>query len=140
MRFFRLPLTVRIILEHHLKIFNTYDIIKAHTLAINLILEGKTVKDFKLYAFYFSPTGGTKNILDIFLSKWNCDKILIDLSDNKANCISCLQCVANCPRKARYINKFLLKIAEIKMKKLCADRKENSYFIAQSQVNNFLTN
>lgn len=255
------------------------------------------MKDFKLYAFYFSPTGGTKNILDIFLSKWNCNKILIDLSNNNTNlkdvifkkddvcvvavpsfsgrvpqfiipklsklngagaktvlitafgnrafddtllelfntmtkadficfaamaavtrhsvmpkygngrpdfgdiaqikefsekcrnkfaqcvnsvdlpgnfpyrryrsipikpkvnrscnkcglcakrcpvkaidpqklnttdknkCISCLQCVANCPRKARYINKFFLKIAEIKMKKLCVDRKENSYFI-----------
>ncbi len=255
--------------------------------------------NFKLYAFYFSPTGGTKNILDIFLSKWNCDKILTDLSDNNANledvifkkddvcvvavpsfsgrvpqfiipkisklngagakavlitafgnrafddtllelfntmtkadficfaamaavtrhsvmpkygngrpdsddisqikefsekcrnefvqrvntvalpgnfpyrkyqsipikpkadkscnkcglcakrcpvkaidpqrlnktdknkCISCLQCVAKCPRQARHINKFVLKAAEIKMKKLCGDRKENAFFIAE---------
>lgn len=256
--------------------------------------------NFKLYAFYFSPTGGVKNILDIFLSKWNCEKTLIDLSNNKANlsdisfnkddicvfavpsfsgrvpqfiipiisgmdgaaakailitafgnrafddtllelfntltesnflcfaamaavtrhsvlpkygegrpdsddisqinefsekcrnaviqgvdsitvsgnfpyrkyqsipikpkvgrscnkcglcakgcpvnainpqklnktdknkCISCLKCVAQCPRHARYINKFILKIADIKMKKLCAGRKENSFFITQS--------
>lgn len=258
------------------------------------------MNNLKLYAFYFSPTGGVRNVLDIFLSEWNCEKTLIDLSDNKANlsniafnkddicvfavpsfsgrvpqfiipiisgidgkgakailiagfgnrafddtllelfntltesdflcfaamavvtrhsvlpkygesrpdsndisqikgfsekcrnaviqdvnsvtvsgnypyrkyqsipikpkvgkscngcglcakvcpvnaidpqrlnktdknkCISCLKCVAQCPRHARYINKFVLKIAEIKMNKLCADRKENSFFIAQS--------
>lgn len=51
---------------------------------------------------------------------------------DKNKCISCLRCVAQCPSHARYINKFILKIAEIGMKKLCADRKENSFFIAQS--------
>ena len=39
----------------------------------------------KLYAFYFSPTGGTKKVLDIFLGEWDCEKILIDLSDRNTD-------------------------------------------------------
>ena len=35
----------------------------------------------KLYALYFSPTGGTKNVLDIFCSAWDCQKEYINLSD-----------------------------------------------------------
>lgn len=35
----------------------------------------------KIYALYFSPTGGTKKVLDILISSWNCDKEYIDLSN-----------------------------------------------------------
>lgn len=48
---------------------------------------------------------------------------------DKSKCISCLQCVSKCPRKARYINRFILHIAEVTMKKLCKDRKENVFFL-----------
>lgn len=47
---------------------------------------------------------------------------------DKSKCISCLQCVAVCPKKARKINPLILKIAEIKMKKLCSGRKMNQFF------------
>lgn len=43
-------------------------------------------------------------------------------------CISCLQCIALCPAKARHINPVILKIAEVKMKKLCDGRKPNLLF------------
>ena len=35
----------------------------------------------KLYALYFSPTGGTKKVLDIFCSAWDCQKEYISLPD-----------------------------------------------------------
>lgn len=35
----------------------------------------------KIYALYFSPTGGTKRVLDILISAWDCEKEYIDLSD-----------------------------------------------------------
>jgi len=35
----------------------------------------------KIYALYFSPTGGTKKVLDILISAWDCEKEYIDLSD-----------------------------------------------------------
>ncbi len=28
----------------------------------------------KIYALYFSPTGGTKRVLDILISAWDCEK------------------------------------------------------------------
>lgn len=34
----------------------------------------------KLNLIYFSPTGGTKKVLDIISEEWNCDKREIDLS------------------------------------------------------------
>ena len=35
----------------------------------------------KLYALYFSPTGGTKKVLDIICSAWDCQKEYIIISD-----------------------------------------------------------
>lgn len=34
----------------------------------------------KLYGIYFSPTGGTKKVLDILMADWDLEKELIDLS------------------------------------------------------------
>ena len=39
----------------------------------------------KLYAFYFSPTGGTKRVLDDVLTAWDCEKHLVDLADRAAD-------------------------------------------------------
>ena len=39
----------------------------------------------KLYAFYFSPTGGTKRVLDEVLTAWDCEKHLVDLADRAAD-------------------------------------------------------
>lgn len=35
----------------------------------------------ELFSFYFSPTGGTKKVLNAFLSIWNCEKHFINLAD-----------------------------------------------------------
>ena len=39
----------------------------------------------KIHAFYFSPTGGTRNVLNIILSVWECEKCYYDLT-NKNIC------------------------------------------------------
>lgn len=53
---------------------------------------------------------------------------------DKDKCISCLQCVAVCPKKARQINPLILKLAEIKMRKLCNERKPNKLFISSKKI------
>lgn len=35
----------------------------------------------KLYQIYFSPTGGTKKVLEMISARWDCEKIEIDLSN-----------------------------------------------------------
>lgn len=40
----------------------------------------------KIHAFYFSPTGGTRKVLNIILSVWNCEKCYYDLA-NKSICV-----------------------------------------------------
>ncbi len=55
-------------------------------------------------------------------------------SCDKEVCISCLQCVAICPKKARYVNPIVLRIAEIKMKKICSGRKSNVLFIPNTNI------
>ncbi len=34
----------------------------------------------KLYGIYFSPTGGTKKVLDMLMNEWKIDAELIDLT------------------------------------------------------------
>lgn len=51
-------------------------------------------------------------------------------------CISCLQCITVCPKKARHVNTLILKIAELKMKKLCSERKQNMLFLPPKQTQN----
>lgn len=48
---------------------------------------------------------------------------------DRSKCISCLQCVSVCPEKARQVSYVILKIAELKMRKLCSQRKMNELFI-----------
>lgn len=50
------------------------------------------------------------------------------ITDNK-KCISCMRCIAECPNKARKLNSAVVKIAEIGMKKVCSERKENKLYI-----------
>lgn len=38
----------------------------------------------KLYKIYFSPTGGTKKVIDILAGTWQCEQTEIDLSDRNA--------------------------------------------------------
>ena len=48
---------------------------------------------------------------------------------DRSKCISCLQCVSVCPKNARRINSVILKIAELKMRKLCSGRKVNKLYV-----------
>lgn len=43
-------------------------------------------------------------------------------------CISCMECVAVCPNKARSVNKVLLTAGAMKMKAACSDYKKNEVF------------
>ena len=44
-------------------------------------------------------------------------------------CISCMRCVARCPKGARKVNGALVAMAAMKLKKACSARKENELFI-----------
>lgn len=46
-----------------------------------------------------------------------------------AKCISCMRCIAVCPRKARSVNPALLAAAGMKLKKACSGRKGNELFL-----------
>lgn len=39
----------------------------------------------KLYKIYFSPTGGTKKVINIISKPWDCEKMEVDLIDKKTN-------------------------------------------------------
>ena len=45
-------------------------------------------------------------------------------------CISCMRCIEVCPAHARTVNKLMLKVASLKMKKNCSEPKENELFLA----------
>ncbi len=47
----------------------------------------------------------------------------------KAACISCMRCIAVCPEHARHVNKVLLAGASLKLKKVCAERKDDTLFL-----------
>lgn len=44
-------------------------------------------------------------------------------------CISCMRCVARCPKRARKVNGALVAMAAMKLKKACSARKKNELFI-----------
>ncbi len=44
-------------------------------------------------------------------------------------CISCMRCVAICPQKARKVNRGMVSIAALAMKKVCSVRKGNELYI-----------
>ena len=43
-------------------------------------------------------------------------------------CISCMRCVEMCPSHARKVSSLKLKVASVKMKKVCSERKKNELF------------
>lgn len=48
---------------------------------------------------------------------------------DKEKCISCMHCIAICPKHARHCNRLMSFIAAQKMKKQCALRKENKLYL-----------
>lgn len=50
------------------------------------------------------------------------------ITDSKT-CISCMRCIAVCPAHARKINKAMVSVAALAMKKVCSGRKKNELFI-----------
>ena len=69
----------------------------------------------RFYNIFFSPTGA----------------IPLDnpKMTDKDKCISCMHCVAVCPKKARNYSKLVSFIAGRKMKKVCSGRKENKLYL-----------
>lgn len=49
-------------------------------------------------------------------------------TDNE-KCITCMGCIAACPKNARKLNPILLEAATSKMKKICSTRKENEFIM-----------
>ena len=48
---------------------------------------------------------------------------------DKEKCISCMHCVAVCPKKARHYSRLMRFIAGQKIKKNCSERKENKLYL-----------
>ena len=48
---------------------------------------------------------------------------------NTEQCISCVRCINICLKKARKVNTLMVKVAAMKMKKNCTERKHNELFI-----------
>ena len=48
---------------------------------------------------------------------------------DRKKCISCMHCVAICPKKARHVSRLMASVAGAKMKKTCADRKPNKLYL-----------
>lgn len=46
-------------------------------------------------------------------------------------CISCMRCIELCPSNARKVNRLLVKIAALKLKKECTTRKNNELFLSR---------
>lgn len=44
-------------------------------------------------------------------------------------CISCMRCIAVCPRKARSVSKAFLTAGSMKLKKACGTPKKNELFL-----------
>ena len=80
----------------------------------------------------FKPVAnGDCNSCGLCAKECPADAISLDnpkLTD-KDKCISCMHCVAICPKKARNCNKFISFIAGKKMKKVCSGRKENKLYL-----------
>lgn len=64
---------------------------------------------------------------------WKCPVRAIPSNDPKSvdreTCISCLRCIAICPRKARKLDPELMAGAEKKMEAACSGRKENKLYL-----------
>lgn len=66
----------------------------------------------------FSPTGGTKALVDILA------EALVDDS-----CIACMRCISVCPKGAKGLNPLVRKIGDEHMKDLLSSRKDNYLFL-----------
>ena len=75
--------------------------------------------------------GGTCNSCGLCV--WRCPVRAIPADDpksvDKEKCISCLHCIAVCPRSARHLAPELLAATEEKMAPVCSGRKENKLYL-----------
>lgn len=62
-----------------------------------------------------------------------CPAQAISYENNKitdhSKCISCMRCISICPQEARALNKAMVSVAALAMKKVCSKRKPNELFL-----------
>ncbi len=77
------------------------------------------------------PTAG-KDCVKCGLCAAKCPVQAIDRATLKADgktCISCMRCVKRCPHGARTVNKAMVSVAALAIKKACSVRKENELYL-----------
>lgn len=79
------------------------------------------------YQMIFSPTGGAEKVAASVTRNWP-NVQTIDLSD-KSKCISCMRCVSICPVHARSVNKVMVSVAALAIKKACSTPKANELYL-----------
>ena len=73
-----------------------------------------------------------KNCIKCDICVNSCPVKAINSTDLKADpkkCIGCMRCVAICPHDARVVNKAMVSVAALAIKKACSQRKDNELFI-----------
>lgn len=90
-------------------------------------------KPYRKYVSIPIKPKGNKRCINCGLCYQRCPVCAISFENyricDKGKCISCLQCVSVCPKNARRINSVILKIAGLKMQKLCSGRKTNKLYV-----------
>ncbi len=74
----------------------------------------------------------TKDCVKCRLCAERCPVQAIDpetLAADSKKCISCMRCVKQCPHNARKVNKAMVSVASLAIKKACSVRKENQLFL-----------
>lgn len=77
----------------------------------------------------------TKDCVNCGLCAENCPAQAISRENLKTadpeKCISCMRCVALCPKAARKVNSKAVSVVALAIKKACSERKENELFLVQ---------